>query len=135
MTRLAIVVLATERLEPMAMFYHRLTGWPRAVDVPVFVELDGGGTRLAVYDVTAYRSNLDVDGVEVQEPGRAPPSAATGVTRTELYLEVADVAAAMAVAQAMDAPVLSPARKRAWGQLVGFVADPDGNVVGLAQST
>jgi catechol 2,3-dioxygenase-like lactoylglutathione lyase family enzyme len=131
--RLAIVVLATDDLDRSVTFYQGLTGWARAVDTPVFVELAGDGARLALYDVRSYAANLDgaTPDVEVLPPAVAAPDR-TGVNRTELYLEVPDAEDAVARAIVLGARLLSPVRPRSWGQPVGYVMDPDGTVIGLA---
>jgi ribosomal protein S18 acetylase RimI-like enzyme/predicted enzyme related to lactoylglutathione lyase len=77
-----------------------------------------GGAELAV---TTEDSPRMLAGVE---PGPGP--------RHELFVYVDDVDAAVARAAAAGGRVLKEAADMPWGERVGFVADPEGNVVSLA---
>jgi len=77
-----------------------------------------GGAELAV---TTEDSPRMLAGVE---PGPGP--------RHELFVYVDDVDAAMAGAPAAGGRVLKQAADMPWGERVGFVADPEGNVASLA---
>jgi len=77
-----------------------------------------GGAELAV---TTEDSPRMLAGVE---PGAGP--------RHELFVYVEDVDAAVAAAPASGGSVLREAADMPWGERVGFVADPEGNVVSLA---
>ena len=64
--------------------------------------------------------------------GLSHPSQARGVARAELYLLVADPAAAHARALAAGARELSPVLPRDWGHVAGYSLDPDGHVIAFA---
>jgi uncharacterized glyoxalase superfamily protein PhnB len=55
------------------------------------------------------------------------------ITSTEIYLYVDDLAAAIVRVEGAGARALSPRAQRAWGEEAAYFADPDGNVVVLAQ--
>ena len=55
--------------------------------------------------------------------------------RCELYLRRSDAAQALDRAVAAGATLLAPITKRAWGEEVGYVLDPDGHVLALAVTT
>ena len=60
------------------------------------------------------------------EPGPGP--------RHELFVYVEDVDATVAALRDGGASVLRAPADMPWGERVGFVADPEGNVVSLAAS-
>jgi uncharacterized glyoxalase superfamily protein PhnB len=94
------------------------------VDLPVYVEMEvPTGLRVGLFDRQGYSGNTG-------EP--SAPTPVRGTTASELYLRVDDVDAALARLLAAGARLLSPAAPRAWGDVAGYVADPDGNVVAVS---
>jgi lactoylglutathione lyase len=77
-----------------------------------------GGAELAV---TTEDSPRMLAGVE---PGPGP--------RHELFVYVEDVDATVAAVDAAGGTVLKPPADMPWGERVGFVTDPEGNLVSLA---
>jgi lactoylglutathione lyase len=77
-----------------------------------------GGAELAV---TTEDSPRMLAGVE---PGAGP--------RHELFVYVEDVDDAVERVPAAGGTVLEPPADRPWGERVGYVADPEGNLVSLA---
>lgn len=125
--RHVLTILAVEDLPRMTRFYEEVLGVRRAVDAPVYAELAlPGGMRVGLYERTAFGRNT----------GRVPHAGAPGELRPcELYFQVdGDLAAAIATAEAAGAHVLSPASRRDWGDVAVYFADPEGNVLVLAQS-
>ena len=61
------------------------------------------------------------------------PASARGVPRCELYLYVDDPAAALERLAQAGGILISPLAPRPWGDLAGYGADPDGNVVAAAK--
>ena len=123
--RLDLVILAVEDVVRAGRFYRAVLGWDAAVEVPVYVELVGrDGARLGLYRADGYARNTGV------APAAHPPGA---ITRTELYLRCADPEALIARAVAEGARLLSPLAMRDWGDVAGYVADLDGNVVVFAR--
>jgi lactoylglutathione lyase len=120
--RLALVILAVRDLPAMVSFYRAVLGWPAVVEVPVYVELQHeGGVRLGLYVDRNFGVNLGT------MPPPSPP-----LTRTELYLACDDLPAAIDRAVAAGARLLSPRAPRDWGDEVAYLADPEGNVIALA---
>jgi lactoylglutathione lyase len=85
---------------------------------PGFIGLRRDGAELAV---TTEDSPRMLAGVE---PGPGP--------RHELFVYVDDVDAAVGGVGAAGGSVLKEPADMPWGERVGFVADPEGNVVSLA---
>lgn len=125
--RLVLAILACDDVARLRDFYVAAFGWRVEVEVPVYVELSTpGGMRVGLYLRGGFARNT----------GAPPaPAPAHGTTSTELYVRVADVAAALARLAAAGARVLSPPASREWGEVVAYTADPEGNVVAVACPT
>lgn len=120
----AFPVLYARDVEGVAAFYVRL-GFeehfrlPDPDGAPGFIGLRRDGAELAV---TTEESPRMLAGVE---PGPGP--------RHELFVYVEDVDATVAhVAEEGGGSVLREPADMPWGERVGFLADPEGNVVSLA---
>lgn len=123
MTTRAFPVLYAKEVERVAAFYVAL-GFEEHARLPSpdgsagFIGLRRGASELAV---TTEESPRMLAGVE---PGPGP--------RHELFVYVDDVDAT--VAALTDARVLREPADMPWGERVGYVADPEGNVVSLASA-
>lgn len=60
------------------------------------------------------------------------PRLGNGIPRCELYLRSNDAKADCLRAVRAGATELSPAITRSWGDVVGYVADPDGHILAFA---
>ena len=98
--------------DAMASFYGELFGW-RVVPVE-----SSGGYRLAYTD-----AGSGIDGGIGSFPGA--PSYVT------IYVQVADLEASTARAQALGAMVIAPPREVAPGTRAAVIADPAGHTVGM----
>lgn len=105
--------------------------WQAALDraprlhVPGMSEFDlPGGAVLGLMPAAGIRRLL----------GAALPDPAvdTAIARAELYLLVADPAAAHARALAAGASELSPLQPRSWGHAAAYALTPDGHVLAFA---
>ncbi|MBV8463446.1 MAG: VOC family protein, partial [Acidimicrobiales bacterium] len=90
-----------------------------------YAQLDTGRTRLALYERAAMGGTL---GWELRGPG--PEHAAF-----ELGFKVPDVDAAVEAFVAAGADVVTAPTDRPWGQRTAYLADPDGNLVELAEDS
>lgn len=124
-SRHVLTILAVSDLARAARFYGEAFGWPKGVDVPVYVEFTlPGGMRLGLYERNGFGRNV----------GRVPARIPEGeVGATELYFYVESVAAAAAQLVRAGARELSPASARDWGDEAAYFADPDGNVLVVAR--
>jgi steroid delta-isomerase-like uncharacterized protein len=123
--RHVLTILAVADAERAASFYSQVFAWPLAVHVPVYREFElPQGQRLGLYQREAFARNTGALPAQVE---------ALGITATELYLHVDDVAAAATRALAAGARLLSAQALRPWGDDAAYVADPDGNVVVVAR--
>jgi predicted enzyme related to lactoylglutathione lyase len=123
--RLALLILAVEDLNRAVAFYRAAFGWSQTVDDAIYAEFAlPGNQRLGLYARASFGRNT----------GQAPRSVTRGdITSTEIYLYVDDLAAAIVRVEGAGARALSPRAQRAWGEEAAYFADPDGNVVVLAQ--
>jgi lactoylglutathione lyase len=119
----AFPVLYAGDVEKVAGFYATL-GFEEQVRLPGpdggagFIGLRRDAAELAVVTEDSPRMLAGV------EPGPGP--------RHELFVYVEDVDAAVTRAAANGGSVLKEPADMPWGERVGFVADPEGNVVSLA---
>lgn len=60
------------------------------------------------------------------------PEKANGIARAEVYLRVPDPEDFLTRAEAAGGKLLSKYQARNWGDMAGYVADPDGHVVVFA---
>jgi uncharacterized protein len=103
-----------------AAFYRAALGRESTLDVPGMTEIPlNDGAILGLMPEAGIQRLL----------GISPPR---GDARAELYLHVDDVETAMKRAVDAGARVLSAIAERDWGDRVGYVADPDGHVIGFA---
>jgi len=121
----AFPVLYAKDVEGVAAFYARL-GFAVRFRMPGqdgttgFIGLRRDAAELAVATEDSPRMLAGV------EPGPGP--------RHELFVYVEDVDATVAALHDAGASVLRAPADMPWGERVGFVADPEGNVVSLAAS-
>ena len=119
-----LTILAVDDLKRSTTFYEEAFGWPRKVDVPVYVEFElPDGRGLGLYDREAFKSNTGVDSSRV-------PADLT--TSTELYFRVRDLQAAVDRLQAAGGRLLSAPARRDWGDAAAYFKDPNGNVLVVA---
>ena len=121
------VVFAVEDVPRSVEFYERAFGWPRndKIDFEEYVELlppDGGS--LGLYRRDGYARTT-----------RATPAATSTdeVSPAYLYVRVPDVRGTITRLEEAGAQPLAPLAPRAWGEEAAWFADPDGNVVAVAQ--
>lgn len=124
-TRLALVILAVEDVPRSVAFYTAALGWRQSVTTKVYVELAcPNGMRLGLYDRRSFGNNL----------GEVPAAIAGALATTEIYLYAEDLEAVLARARTAGGRELTPPSVRPWGDRVGYVADPDGYVIAVAEA-
>jgi predicted enzyme related to lactoylglutathione lyase len=121
------VIFAVDDLARSVEFYERAFGWPRnpLVDFGNYVEYlvpDGGAVGL--YQRRGFAGQVGADPIEIPEER---------VSSAYLYVRVDDVEATVAAIEAAGGRPLSPLAERAWGETAAWYADPDRNVVAVAQ--
>ncbi|MSP55561.1 MAG: hypothetical protein EXR69_08160 [Myxococcales bacterium] len=118
-----IVVLAVVDLSRSRGFYCAALGVAPLIETPAYVEISGG---IGLYLREGFVRNT---GATLM---LGPLGAAT--TATELYFRVADLSVACGRMEGAGARLLSPSGLRAWGEVVAYFADPDGDVIALAEA-
>jgi catechol 2,3-dioxygenase-like lactoylglutathione lyase family enzyme len=121
------VIFAVNDVERTVRFYEDAFGWPRndRIGFENYVELlppDGGS--VGFYERSGFAAEVGADPVAVDGEQVAP---------AYLYVRVDDVDSATAKLEEAGARPLSPLTSRAWGERAAWFADPDGNVVAVAQ--
>jgi predicted enzyme related to lactoylglutathione lyase len=122
------VVLAVSDLGRSLDFYERTFDWPRneRIDYSDYVELlppDGGAVGL--FETGGYSQLVGADAALVPH-GRVAPA--------YVYVRVPDVEATATRLEEAGGRPLSPLAPRSWGDEAAWLADPDGNVIAVAQS-
>ncbi len=120
-----LTILAVSNLARSVTLYESAFGWPRRVNVPVFVEFalpDGRG--LGLYERESFGLNTGT------APAPLPPGAISGV---EIYIHCEDPVEVGARLIAGGARELSPFSPRSWGDEAAYYADPDGYVLVVAR--
>ena len=121
------VVLAVGDLPRSLAFYEGAFGWPRngAIDFENYVELlKPGGGVLGLFEREGFAGEAGAD------PMPADPARETA---TEIYVRLDDARSAVERLRALGARQLKQLERKVWGDEAAYFADPDGNVVAVAQ--
>ena len=121
------VIFAVNDVTRSAAFYQGVFGWPRneRIDYREYVELCGPDGTLGLCERDTYGR---LTGVTPMAPENGDVSPAY------LYVRVPDVRAAIAKFDEAGARPLASLASRSWGDEAAWFADPDGNVVAVAQT-
>ena len=121
------VIFAVADLARSLDFYERAFGWPRneLIDYENYVELlPPNGGSLGLYERDGYAELVGAEPAEIPE-GRVSPA--------YLYIRVDDVEEAVRRIETAGGRPLGELGPRSWGETAAWFADPDGNVVAVAQ--
>jgi predicted enzyme related to lactoylglutathione lyase len=120
------VIFAVADLARSVSVYERAFGWPRneGINHANYVELlPPSGGPLGLYERDGYAQLVGAKPVEIPEESVSP---------AYLYVRVEDVEVRR-IEEAGGRP-LGELALRSWGETAAWFADPDGNVVAVAQS-
>lgn len=118
-------ILYVEDQARSAAFYRRALGREPRLDVPGMTEFElDTGAVLGLMPERGIRALLG--------PALPDPALARGLPRAELYLTVGDPAAHHRRAIEAGARELSAPARRDWGDVAGYLLDPDGHVLAFA---
>lgn len=121
------VILAVADVTRARDFYERAFAWPRnpLVDYANYVEyLPPDGGAVGLYRREGFAGEVGAEPVEL---------GGERIASSYLYLRVDDVESTVAALGDAGARPLSPLAERAWGERAAWFADPDGNVLAVAQ--
>jgi predicted enzyme related to lactoylglutathione lyase len=122
------VIFAVTDLRRSLEFYKHAFGWPRneRIDYSNYVEfLPPDGGALGLYERAGFAATVGAEPAPLD--GRVSPA--------YLYVRVEDVRATVAALEEAGGRLLSPLATREWGEEAAWFADPDGNVLAVAQAT
>jgi uncharacterized protein len=122
------VIFAVADLARSLDFYERAFGWPRNewIDYANYVELlPPSGGSLGLYEREGYEQLVGAKPVEIPEGSVSP---------AYLYVRVEDVEETVRRLEEAGGRALAELAPRSWGETAAWFADPDGNVVAVAQS-
>ena len=124
-SRLIMTVLAVCDLKHSTHFYKEVFGWTVSLEVPVLVKFEmPNGHEFMLYQREAFGNNTNQMS-EILSSG--------SISGTELYIHVADLSETILRLKALKTRELSGRAVRSWGDEVAYYADPDGNVLAVAQ--
>ncbi len=106
-------------------FYSQVLQRSPVLDVPGMTEFELPGVKLGLMPESGIARILC--------PALPYPNQGQGIPRCELYLQVDDPEAWLQRSLQAGARPVSPAQERDWGDLAGYVADPDGHVLAFAR--
>lgn len=125
--RLSLLIVATKDFGCLRDFYLRVFDPPVDVDVPVYCEMRVGSMRLGVYQAEAFTTNL----------GSSPQVEYTqskSLNPVELYFYAHDIDEIASRITRLGGTLLAEAEPKPWGDTVAYFADPDGNILAIAQA-
>jgi predicted enzyme related to lactoylglutathione lyase len=122
------VIFAVSDVGRSVAFYQGVFDWPRneRIDYQEYVELCAPDGTLGLCERETYAGLT-------QAMPMAPSNG--DVSPAYLYVRVPDVRTTMARLDEAGARRLAPLAPRSWGEEAAWFADPDGNVVAVAQAS
>ena len=121
------VIFAVSDVDRSAAFYQGVFDWPRnePIDYEEYVELRAPDGTLGLCERETYAGLTQVTPIAPRN-GEVSPA--------YLYVRVPDVRTTIARLDEAGARLLAPLAPRSWGEEAAWFADPDGNVVAVAQA-
>jgi catechol 2,3-dioxygenase-like lactoylglutathione lyase family enzyme len=122
------VIFAVHDVNRSVSFYQGVFGWPRnqQIDYLEYVELHAPDGTLGLCERDTYAHLTQATPITPENGGVSP---------AYLYVRVPDVHETIARLDQAGARPLAPLAPRSWGEEAAWFADPDGNVVAVAQAT
>ncbi len=120
------IILYVNNLELSRNFYEAVLHQSPSLHVPGMTEFTlSENLKLGL---------MPNDGIAKILSDKTPhPETGTGIPRCELYLHVEDLEKEFDNAIKAGAKLISEIAERNWGDRVGYLADPDGHVIALAE--
>jgi predicted enzyme related to lactoylglutathione lyase len=121
------VIFAVSDVGRSVAFYQGVFDWPRneQIDYREYVELHAPDGTLGLCERETYAGLTQATPMTPQNGDVSP---------AYLYVRVADVGTTIAKLDEAGARPLAPLSRRSWGEEAAWFADPDGNVVAVAQA-
>ena len=107
-------------------FYKQILQLEPTLDVP-------GMTEFQLNEYTKLGLMPEAGIAKIISGKTRNPAEGNGIPRCELYINVEDVNESFQRAIKAGAKEVSPVSERNWGDTVGYVSDPDGNIIAFAK--
>lgn len=122
----SLTILFCSDLTASRRFFDTVFGWPKSVDVPVYVEYEVG---------PAYRIGLMPQGNTRHFLGEELGSRTfeDGCPRAEIYLSFSEVAPVLERLASEGARCVSELQDRDWGDRTAYFELPDGYILAVAE--
>lgn len=109
------------------LFYEEVLQLPPSLDVP-------GMTEFTI-DENVKIGLMPENGIAKILADKTPhPNKGSGIPRCEIYLKIQNSKQYYERAVKAGAVIVSNISARDWGDIVGYVADPDGHILAFAES-
>ncbi|MEK4630183.1 MAG: VOC family protein [Solibacillus sp.] len=118
------IILYVEDLNKAIRFYGEILGLTMKMQQGTYVEFDTGVTTLSINTRQSIRDEI---GLEV-------PSLTTSTQTFEIGFVVDNVAETIDMMRAQGVKVVKEPTEKPWGQIVAYVADPDGHYIEICTS-
>lgn len=112
--------------EKSKLFYTQILNKEPVLDVPGMTEF--------LLDEKTKLGLMPEKGIQkILSPKMPNPSSGKGIPRCELYLKFENILSYYQSALIAGAKPISEPAPRDWGDIVAYVADPDGHIIAFAQ--
>lgn len=113
------IILYVSDFEKTMHFYKDILGLSVKMQQGTYVEFDTGATTLSINTRQSVR----------EEIGLAVPAVTTSTQTFEIGFVVEDVAATIEELRGQGVTIIQEPMTKPWGQVVSYVADPDGHYI------
>ncbi|MFY3790459.1 VOC family protein [Ureibacillus sp. MALMAid1270] len=121
--KMRYIILYVKDHEKSKTFYHEVLGLPIRGEHGTYIEFETGSTILSI---NTRESVKEITGLEIPEIHSSQTF--------EIGFVVEDVKSTIEELRNQDVPVLVEPIEKPWGQVVAYVADPDGHYIEICSS-
>lgn len=121
--KMRYIILYVKDHEKSKKFYHEVLGLPIRGEHGTYIEFETGSSILSI---NTRESVKEITGLEIPEIQSSQTF--------EIGFVVEDVKSTIEELRNQDVPVLVEPIEKPWGQVVAYVADPDGHYIEICSS-